>query len=148
LKDQPEIFPKVVQRFQTEKQIRYYGLNEAIIQSLNDGNEKLFTERLGLSFYCDLHNLDKEPKFVKSCRDKILAHNDEVNKVEKTVFKDINKLLDFGWNVVTIIRWVYISTLYGNEGRTDLRQDIRVKGTNIEKLINKLITPHNRVDGQ
>jgi hypothetical protein len=139
LQNNPELFPKVIEKYQTENHVKFYGLNTSLTQALSQDDSIIFTKRLGFNLFARYQELDAERKIIKSWRDKILSHNDENDKVESIVFSDTNKLLDFGWLVITVLGWAYLNTVFGFEGSNDLREDARGQGNQLITIINKLI---------
>ena len=91
-----------------------------------------------MSFLTKYANLKTEIETIKKWRDKTLAHNDESNSVTKIVFRDSERLIDFAWEIVTILGWAYLNTAYGFEGKNDLREDFQRKSNDLKTLINRL----------
>ena len=134
----PSSFPDVMEDYQTIKQLELFGYNDTIIASLTSKNYNQFTKRLGMSFLTKYANLKTEIETIKKWRDKTLAHNDESNSVTKIVFRDSERLIDFAWEIVTILGWAYLNTAYGFEGKNDLREDFQRKSNDLKTLINRL----------
>lgn len=140
LLNSPESFPIIVEKYQTERQIAHYQLDEALIYSIRRDSYLEFNKILGNVLFSKYESFIEQRKSIKIWRDKVLAHNDNTSSVIEINYRNTNDLLDFGWMVVTIVGWAYLSTAYGHDGKNYQRDDMVQRGKSVRLTIERAIS--------
>jgi hypothetical protein len=139
LRVDPTSFPKIIETHKTIEHLQYFKMPPNLVTLLKNEENSKFTHSLGDVFYNDFLNLINQRKIIKDWRDKILAHNDQNNKVENIKLNNTETLLEFAWKVITIVGWAYLSTAYGIMGDNSLKRDAQIQAFHLNRTIEKLL---------
>lgn len=75
---------------------------------------------------------------VKDVRDKRIAHNEAAHAIEGPTWKAVLRLLALAQEVVGLVGWAYLSTVYIHEGRYFLSSDAQRSGSAMRRLLEGL----------
>ncbi len=117
------------------KDIIDLGIPQNILQSLEDENYSCFNLMLTQFFKKKVSENSKKIQIIKTWRDKLIAHNEDYNKVVSIKHEEISDLYVLIWNFISIVGIIYLNEHYYLNGRILMREQTNYRTSDIKKLI-------------
>lgn len=114
LEEKADKFPKVIQKLNTKMEMEQLNVPNYIISKVDLEDSSQFPKHLS-QFYRSLvydSEVEKLLNEVKNFRDKRVAHNERTKKNLSFNWNSIKQLLEFPKQIVGIIGWAYLNTVY------------------------------------
>ncbi len=140
IKSKSKNLPKIVETTGTIKILKDYKSPKDLINSVEYSDTSLFP----LQFYnyyktkYDSSEIKEKISNLKDTRDKMVAHSEVLNKQLDLELQNIEDLLSFALEIISIFGMAYYSTIYGNREYSFLTRDADRGAYFIEDNINSL----------
>lgn len=119
--------PKISESTNLIQSLKYAGFNEPPLNLTKDNSDNELSQYLITSFRTQLNSpkVQASIELLRNLRDKWLAHNEQVEKLEGPSWNAVLELLELPKHFVICLGWAYLSTVYGYEGEFTLTKDAK-----------------------
>lgn len=119
-------------------QLKELSIPDEIIELLDQQDKSCFNLKLGLFYKRKLEINSNKISKLKTWRDKLLAHNEDYDKVVSIAYTDVNDLLDLVWNFISVIGLTYLNQRYSLNGDITIRFQTKFRSFDLKKLFDNI----------
>jgi len=134
--------PKIREQDDLEKELNRIGMNQSEI-TLASTDEAAFAIALSKHFSSvleDAKTIDTIGK-LKSIRDKAIAHNEQVSRIEGPTWQGLEELMQHAKDLVGVLGWSYLNTVYVHDGEYIMTRDAKRSSRAMNRL-QKMVIPN------
>lgn len=135
-----EALPPIVEKWNLAKELTRLAMDPADVARVQSESDVDVT-RLIVGFLrerMEQPNIVDAVKRVRTLRDKRIAHNEDAHGINGPTWKAVLELLTFAKEVVGLVGWAYMSTVYMHDGRYFLSSDAERPSRAMRRLLDYL----------
>lgn len=143
LEENRSSLPEISESTNLIQSLKYAGIDVTSLNSTKDNSDNELSQYLIASFRTQLNSpkVQASIELLRNLRDKWLAHNEQVEKLEGPSWNSVLDLLELPKHFVICLGWAYLSTGYGYEGEFTLSKDAKKPSYYLINLFERIL--HN-----
>ncbi len=132
--------PPIKEKYNLEKELNRIGMDPKTI-SLVTTDESAFALGLVKHFrvILDSSQVISTITKLKNLRDKAVAHNEQAAQIQGPTWQGLNKLIQHAKDLVGVLGWAYLNTVYVHDGEYILTSDAQRPSIAMGRLLKKII---------